>query len=68
MRILNIKSLLLTFYICFPPSRNEALNLEIVKSKKEAKTKEAAIYIENNKIFIFIIILLKRTISQLSLI
>ena len=49
-----IKSLLLTFYICFPPSRNEILNLEIVGNEKEAKTKDAAIYIKDkNNIFIY---------------
>jgi hypothetical protein len=54
LRIENIKALLLTFYICFPPSRNEALNLEIVNSEKEAKTKKAAIYIKDkNNIFIY---------------
>ena len=54
LRIENIKSLLLTFYTCFPPSRNEALNLVIVNSEKEAKTKEAAIYIKDkNNIWIY---------------
>ena len=54
LRIENIKALLLTFYICFPPARNETLNLEIVDSEKEAKTKEAAIYIKDkNNILIF---------------
>ena len=48
LRINNMKALLLTFYTHFPPSRNEALNLVIVKSEKEAKTKEAAIYIKDN--------------------
>ena len=54
LRIENIKALLLTFYICFPSSRNEGLNLEIVDSEKEAKTKEAAIYIKDkNNIWIY---------------
>ena len=54
LRIENIKALLLTFYICFPPSRNEALNLEIVENEKEAKTKKAAIYIKDkNNIFVY---------------
>ena len=50
LRFENIRALLLTFYICFPPARrarNEASNLEIVKSEKEAKTKGAAIYIKD---------------------
>ena len=54
LRIENIKALLLSFYICFPSSRNEALNLEIVDSEKQARTKEAAIYIKDkNNIWIF---------------
>ena len=47
LRFENIRALLLTFYICFPLARNEASNLEIVKSEKEAKTKGAAIYIKD---------------------
>ena len=47
LRIVNIKALLLSFYICFPPSRNELLNLEIVDNEKEALTKEATIYIKD---------------------
>ena len=50
LRIENIKALLLSFYICFPPARNEALHLEIVDSEKEAKSKEAAIYIKDKNL------------------
>jgi hypothetical protein len=54
LRIENIKALLLTFYICFPPSRNEALNIEIVDSERQGKTKDAAIYIKDkNNIWVY---------------
>lgn len=48
LRIENMKCLLLSFYVLFPPSRNEVLNLELVKTVKEAKSKQAAILIKDN--------------------
>ena len=68
LRIENIKALLLSFYICFPSSRNEALNLDIVDSEKQARTKEAAIHIKIKIIFGFFIMISKKNIHQLNLI
>ena len=47
IRMENIEGLLITFYTCFPRSKNEELSLVIVKSEEEERTKEAAIYIKD---------------------
>jgi len=49
LRIKNITSLLLSFYTLFPPARLEPMNLEIVTTEKEAKTKQAALLIKDKK-------------------
>lgn len=48
LRIKNIKSLLLSFYLLFPPLRLEAFNLKVIKDEKDYKNNDASIYIKDN--------------------
>ena len=55
LRIKNIKSLLLSFYILFPPLRLETFNLKVIKDEKDYKKNEASIYIkDDNNIIIYL--------------
>ncbi len=51
-------------YILFPPMRNEVMNLEVVSSEKEAKTKKAAIFIKDSKNIFLYFNEIKKHISQ----
>ena len=54
LRIKNIKALLLSFYLCFPPLRLEAFKLKVIKDEKDYKKNEASIYIkDDNNIIIY---------------
>ena len=55
MRIKNIKALLLSFYLLFPPLRLEGFKLKIIKDEKDYKNNEASIYIkDDNNIIIYL--------------
>jgi len=55
LRIKNIKSLLLSFYLLFPPLRLEAFNLKVIKDEKNYKNNDASIYIkDDNNIIIYL--------------
>ena len=55
LRIKNITSLLVSFYVLFPPLRLEAMNLKIVDNEQEAEENEYSIYIkDNNNIWIYL--------------
>jgi hypothetical protein len=55
LRIKNITSLLVSFYVLFPPLRLEAMNLKIVDSEQEAEENEYSIYIkDNNNIWVYL--------------
>jgi hypothetical protein len=41
LRIKNIKALLLSFYLLFPPLRLEAFKLKVIKDEKDYKNNEA---------------------------
>ena len=56
LRIKNIKSLLLSFYLCFPPLRLEAFNLKVIKDEKDYKNNYSSIYIKDNNNFIIYLI------------
>ena len=54
LRIKNIKALLLSFYLLFPPLRLEAFKLKVIKDEKDYKKNEASIYIkDDNNIIIY---------------
>ena len=55
LRIKNIKSLLLSFYLLFPPLRLEAFNLKIITDEKDYKNNDSSIYIkDDNNIIIYL--------------
>ena len=55
LRIKNIKSLLLSFYLLFPPLRLEAFNLKVIKDEKDYKNNDSSIYIkDDNNIIIYL--------------
>jgi len=55
LRIKNIKSLLLSFYLLFPPLRFEGFKLKVIKDEKEYIKNEASIYIKDkNNIIIYL--------------
>ena len=55
LRIKNITSLLVSFYVLFPPLRLEAMNLKIVDNEQEAEENEYSIYIkDNNNIWVYL--------------
>ena len=49
LRIKNIKALLLSFYLLFPPLRLEAFKLKVIKDEKDYKKNDASIYIKDYK-------------------
>jgi hypothetical protein len=54
LRIKNIMSLLVSFYVLYPPMRLEIMNLKIIKSEDEATENDASILIKNRKnIFLY---------------
>jgi hypothetical protein len=52
LRIKNIKALLLSFYLLFPPLRLEAFKLKVIKDEKDYKKNDASIYIKDKNIII----------------
>ena len=55
LRIKNIKSLLLSFYLLFPPLRLEGFKLKVIKTENDYKNNEASIYIKDkNNIIIYL--------------
>ena len=55
LRIKNIKSLLLSFYLLFPPLRLEGFKLKVIKDEKDYKNNEASIFIKDkNNIIIYL--------------
>ena len=55
LRIKNIKSLLLSLYLLFPPLRLEGFKLKVIKKEDEYKNNEASILIkDNNNIIIYL--------------
>ena len=55
LRIKNIKALLLSFYLLFPPLRLEGFKLKVIKDEKEYKKNDASIYIKDkNNIIIYL--------------
>ena len=45
LRIKNIKSLLLSFYLLFPPLRLEGFKLKVIKDEKDYINNDASIFI-----------------------
>jgi hypothetical protein len=55
LRIKNIASLLVSFYVLFSPLRLEAINLKIVDNEQEAEENEYSIFIkDNNNIWVYL--------------
>ena len=55
LRIKNIKSLLLSFYLLFPPLRLEAFKLKVIKDERDYKNNDSSIYIkDDNNIIIYL--------------
>ena len=55
LRIKNIKSLLLSFYLLFPPLRLEGFKLKVIKTEKEYINNEASIFIKDkNNIIVYL--------------
>ena len=54
LRINNIVSLLVSFYVLFPPMRTEPMDLIFVNSEEELNDNDASIYIKDKKINIII--------------
>jgi len=55
LRTKNIKLLLLSFYVCFPPLRRELFECKIINNEKDKDTYDNTIYIKDkNNIFLYL--------------
>ena len=55
LRIKNIKSLLLSFYLLFPPLRLEGFKLKVIKDEKDYINNDASIFIKDkNNIIVYL--------------
>ena len=54
LRIKNIKSLLLSFYLLFPPLRLEGFKLKVIKDEKDYINNDASIFIKDKNNIIVI--------------
>ena len=55
LRTKNIKLLLLSFYVCFPPLRRELFDCKIINNEKDKDTYDNTIYIKDkNNIFLYL--------------
>jgi len=55
LRTKNIKLLLLSFYVCFPPLRRELFECKIINNEKDKNTYDNTIYIKDkNNIFLYL--------------
>ena len=68
LRIKNIKSLLLSFYLLFPPLRLEAFNLKVIKDEKDYKNNDSSIYIKDDNNIILYLNTKRKDINQLYII
>ncbi len=64
LRIKNIKVLLLSFYLLFPPLRLEAFKLKVIKNGDDYKHNDASINIKDDNNIFSIQMLKRKSINQ----